>query len=359
MTDTTDFSNIPAASDYDDQPKEALSETLTVPTITVYACGGAGISALRETENSIAQHVTAIKRICTADVDLRPGEDAMMVSGTQGSGSGTIRAANANSIIKYVASLSDEDLGYSDINIIMTSMSGGSGSVISPELVREINRRSKGNAAFIFMGIGHTVSETFTKNTLNTLKSMVSLCNTQKVYLPTMLFDNTHVGDHVVNKTIMVRLTQLVYLLGLATYNLDRADRRNFLNGMKTVGAAPGMRLLKILTTDGEDDEVNTGEIFRKEDGEIYDALLGVGHTTESGVVHHVPFHDHVRHLRKGVFKAQSITALAAVITSSDSGVASLLRDIGDTLARFESQSKNVSSVIDLDGTSDEGGRYF
>jgi hypothetical protein len=300
-------------------------------------------------KDAISPYIDKVRRICTADADIRSGEEVYMVSGTKGSGSGTIRSTNADAIFKYVANLDDEDLGYSDINIILTSLSGGSGSVIAPALIKRIHRRSGGSAQFIFIGVGHTSSETFTNNTLNSLKSMVNITTTDKIYLPSLIFDNSSVGEDIVNATMKYRLTQLVYLFALPTYNLDPSDRKNFLNGIRTMNAAPGMRLLRLHSVDEEDTHVNTGEVYHHEEGEIFDALLSIGHETEDGGRNYINWSSTVRHVRQGIFKSQRITALAASISSSDAGIASLMKEIDNQATRFQSQSKHVTSIIRVD----------
>ena len=109
------------------------------PSVSVFACGGAGLNLVRRTLPDITNRVS-YKFLDTSIANLLPGESAHIIGG---GGSGLVRGLNNDASIKAIAGLSDEDLNLNDINIVVFSLSGGSGSVLGPLLISDIAGRRK------------------------------------------------------------------------------------------------------------------------------------------------------------------------------------------------------------------------
>ena len=80
---------------------------------------------------------------------------------------------------------------FGDINIFIFSMSGGSGSVIAPLLIREAGKRGK---RIIAIGIVDACSETDCFNSINTIRTLEAFAKDEKIYIPSMIFNNVEVG---------------------------------------------------------------------------------------------------------------------------------------------------------------------
>jgi len=114
-----------------------------------------------------------------------------------------------------------------DINIIIYSMSGGSGSVIGPMIIREATRRKK---AVIAIGVVDACSKMDCVNSINTLRTLYHTAETENVYIPTMIYSNIGTGRFIVNNTIALRVRQICDLfLNKTVTELDYTDRLNFL----------------------------------------------------------------------------------------------------------------------------------
>ncbi len=148
-----------------------------------------------------------------------------------------------------------------DINIIVYSMSGGSGSVIGPLLVREALRQGK---AVISIGVVDACSKMDCVNSINTMQSLGHIASTDKVYIPTMIYSNVGVGRFVVNRTIATRIWQICDLfLNDSVSELDYTDRMNFLRPDKVGLAEAGVYTFCVV-------DVNNDEKIRIGDDHLY-----------------------------------------------------------------------------------------
>ena len=324
----------------------------TAPSVSVLACGGCGINLLRLGYKDLVHQVSDVRRYDTSTANLRDGEEYIPVA--NGDGSGKVRAEHAGEVPKVLAALSDGEIGLCDINIVLFSLAGGSGSVIGPLLIKDIERRG-GKA--VAMVVSSTVSEQDTVNSLKTLQSLHSIVTSSNIYLPISIFSNS-AGEHVVNVTLTHRLRQLVWMLTYETTEIDKQDRRNFLNGMKTVKAMPGLRLLHM--TFGKSDDDNSGEVWEYTENTIYDSVLNIGVIDPESTVNRTVSHDmKTRTMFSGVFKDIENTPMLAAITSDDSGVAALMGELDSSISIFKAQSKNVTTSITggdtLQGDEDTG----
>lgn len=234
-------------------------------TVTIAGCGGGGVNLSRPflTNNGQAD----IKFFDTSMTNTRPGEKAYIFA--SGSGSGSNRAENARDIQSMIPQLSDTDLGVNDVAIVVFSLSGGSGSVIAPILIREYAKRKVRVIAIAISDVGYTVGA---KNTLNTLKSLTAVCKNNDLYLPLILLSNDAVDSRVkVDKTATILIQDLLDLLTKNVFEVDRNDRLNWIDPSKVIQTQPGIKLLTLMSDKKLE---NPSVVIGLDSKEIVDSLL-------------------------------------------------------------------------------------
>lgn len=222
--------------------------------LTVICAGGAAINILRKFESqreltdvspNMIRHVaidTSTSNIAKAafattksEEDHKQGTILVdeFVIGESGAGK------NRASILKDIQFKLDKSGVYEtfgDINIFVFSMSGGSGSVIAPLLIREAGKRNK---RIIAIGIVDTCSETDCFNSINTIRTLESFAKEERIYIPSMIYSNEGIGRIAVNNSIVSRLSQLEGLFVCpAIQEVDLSDKINFLS---PVGIVPSV----------------------------------------------------------------------------------------------------------------------
>jgi len=156
-------------------------------------------------------------------------------------GSGKYRKENSKEITNAISKYVGEN-PFTDVTVIVHSLSGGSGSVIGPLLVGEILRANK---VVIVIGIVDTDSDIDTVNAFNTLESFKNFAENRKSYLPIMMFDNDH-GRRTVDNGIDRVLSHLVRLLNIPYDGLDMQDRIKFLKPNTFDGVTGGVKLINL-----------------------------------------------------------------------------------------------------------------
>lgn len=144
-------------------------------------------------------------------------------------GSGKLRSSN------YVAlqEASNDILHHhkpTDLNVVIHSASGGSGSVIGPILVSELLNRKE---SVIVILIGSTSSRIETENTVKTLKSYEVISQKRSLPVIASYFENGVDAEHtraLVDQKIQTNIMVLSALFSGSNREMDMADLKNFLN---------------------------------------------------------------------------------------------------------------------------------
>ena len=316
---------------------EVITPPSTTPSVNVFGCGGAGINLLRSVTAYLSTRNTKYRYIDTSYANIHPGEEIIVI---QGEGSGLVRSHNATPILQKLTKLTDEELNLSDINIVLFSMSGGSGSVVAPLLIRELHRRGK---LVIAMTVTSSQSQKHTENTLKTLKSLENDAASYNIYLPICIFNNRF-GQGLVDKVFAHKLERLVDLLTLPTAELDKTDRLHWLNAQKTIGAAPGLRLLHVSSYDNLDVQASEVELQCGDDDYIYDSIISI--RTPSARNETLP---KARIMFEGVFTTVTLSPMFGIIGNPPNTFDSLVKHIDDTLLQYKSQVFRKHTVVNVD----------
>ena len=310
------------------------------PTVSVLACGGGGINMVRRALPELEGAVTH-RYFDTSKANLMAGEKATIIGG---GGSGLVRHTNADPVVSMVASLSDEEIGLADINILVFSLSGGSGSVIGPVLINDIAGRRK--RLVIAIVIASEQSETHTKNTLKTLQSLRNVADLADLYLPIMIFNND-AGVGLVDKVLPYKLARLVDLLTKPTVEIDLNDRLNWLDVPKTLGEdATGLRLLHV-TTPGENIEDSQAEIWPEAPRHVYDSIILI-HTEDYSTTPRPK----ARSVFEGRFSTVKLVPMMGIIGNPPKAFDNLLKHIQDTLHDYQVNSSQHEDPFSTDGAT-------
>jgi hypothetical protein len=319
-----------------------------LPTVSVFGCGGCGINEARIARNAIGDRAT-FKFLDTSHANIRHNEDLILIA-THGHGSGKVRSENADPIVQEIGQLSNEDLSIADVNIICFSMSGGTGSVLGPVLLRDIARRTRqdshlGATRIVAVAISDTNTEKSTNNTLNTLKTLESISVSNKLYMPVSIFSNGR-GQHQADIEASNRIINLIQILTYQAAEVDRNDRIGWLNGTKTADVAPGLRTLHITTGEHGSDVADSVELFGGYNGYIFDTSLHIFTQERLGV--NIPYT--TRATFNGIWtSSQDIGPMLGVVGNKKDTFSKLTDEIQKVINVFASESKSHSPVVEVD----------
>lgn len=233
--------------------------------LAVYACGGTGINivrvleALRSTSQETVADIkpfyldTSVSNLTTSDGLVIPAsacvkyDAAPNISGVsqEVDGSGGIRAANyelirdttpqkvASILPKYAAA-------------VVSSASGGTGSLIAPFLVKELFKTT--DLVYVFL-VGDRSTDTRTTNTINTIKSMEGIARACGKTVVISYHENTPATPRTkVNDDILRSLTLLSILSSRRNGELDTMDLRNFVQVHNILKDEPHIARLYVTT---------------------------------------------------------------------------------------------------------------
>lgn len=227
------------------------NKPMNSPKMRIYACGGAGVSAAAlldkpviNSGNNSDYASIGISYIDTSRSDFigkNIKDNIFVIPGLDGQGQK--RGEDLSLISSYVPTILLEHEP-SEINLIIHSAGGGSGSVIGPLITEELLKRKQD--VIVFM-ISCTGSSTETKNTHSCLLTYANYNRTYEKVIPISWHENNKGKSHdQVNKDI----TFLVALLAVAysgnNAKLDSSDLKNWINYTKTTGYPAELSALKV-----------------------------------------------------------------------------------------------------------------
>lgn len=135
---------------------------------------------------------------------------------------------------------------------------------------------------------------------------MVAIAKNNTIYHPVVLFSNDTLSRNEVDELAIEDTILLIKLLHDEAIEVDRNDRINFLNGMATVGAQPGLRLLSVYGTTYTPERKQP--LFSHDPSEMYDGMLNIG---APELVHMAP--SYTRFRKDGQFTTSKQSVLGIV----------------------------------------------
>jgi hypothetical protein len=247
--------------------------------ISIYACGGAGINIgklLQETGGKFNSKAFAEREVYFVDTSksnlAKVNDEEKIYLFEDVDGAGKVRKHVSEAIIE---SAKDILLRFkpADVSIVISSTSGGSGSVIAPTLVSELLARKE---PVIYIGVASSDSKLEVKNNIDTIKSFARIANVRKRPVVGTLFENTPTDTQSDNNTkIRSYVIMLSALFSRNNEGLDTQDLRNWLNFTDVTDFEPSFAYLS----------VQVGKVTKVKDNHLISAaIISPGRDTDSSL---------------------------------------------------------------------------
>lgn len=314
-------------------------------SVSIYGCGGAGIdlvNQLIDQDNSGLAYVNAAF-LDSSQSNFKDRWDPNTCYVLKGvDGAGKERSINYPIIARAV---DDVLLSHkpSDLNILVFSGGGGTGSVFSLKIAEALWAQNKAVLLFV---IGSTESGKTTKNVLDTIYSIDSMARKQNASA-VMWYDNN--GSNVRNKEVDVQvLTAIRAVLDLYSglhHGMDSADVLNWARPSVGAKVAPQLCLLDVSDSRAEAIEFESpisvaelrGDDYRG-DGSIPADYNAYGERREKG----------------------KDSLYFTIYTHGLEKIMDELKSVSEDFARRKaSREKLTSSVMKNDDASQDDGMYF
>ena len=219
--------------------------------IRYYACGGTGINLLRShreavvltREMSVAEEHFSFIDTSFANLHNAERSETFTLKGVDGSGSDRKKNAEAIAAVLPEIMLAHEP---SDMNVVIFSSSGGTGSVAGPIILEELLQKGKSVLAII---IG---SHTTVKRTTNTIGTLTGLeLAAEEIGRPIVMFyyendlDKSDADNNIKPSFV---LGSLGTLCSGMNKSMDSSDIANALDYNNVTHHAPGLAMLNVVT---------------------------------------------------------------------------------------------------------------
>lgn len=217
----------------------------------IYATGGSGCNIVSNflkqmTKESTGMTLFGCVYIDTSRSNLNPDiplSDTYLVDNLDGSGK--LRASNYQALSDCSRDILLKHKP-ADINVVIGSASGGTGSVISPILVSQLLDRGED---VIVIAIGSTSSRIETENTLKTLKSYEMISQKRETPVIMAYRENSQKKPRAdVDGEVEMLIATLAVMFSGNNRELDSSDLSNFLNYQKVTNFKPKLSHLDIFS---------------------------------------------------------------------------------------------------------------
>lgn len=254
-------------------------------------------------------------------------------------GSGKFRSENVTAISNEVARYS-KDNEFADLTLCMFSLSGGSGSVICPLLIKEILRDGK---VVVVVGVADTGSNIDTRNAINTLKTLENIAAEANAYLPLVLFSNTH-GRSTVDNGVDTILANITEVLSADTQEMDIRNKLYFFQPNRIMPSiSPGVKLLNVSTDGTGTWDESLGLVINDSNLEKLDSVLVISNSHDTSVS--VPTHV----LYKGVCDIKENKALSLGYPVPEE----FYNSINDIIHDYMTTEENIPTAVKLEHEQD------
>lgn len=206
--------------------------------VRIYACGGTGINIGAMMENRREDAALGAATVHPVYIDTSasnvshqlPVDQFYHFKDPRGDlldGSGQLRREHLSNIAPYIKEILQK-FEPMDINIVISSGSGGSGSVIAPSIAAELLRQNK---QVVVIVVGATESRMDINNTSKTLKSYDKISSDNEVPVVIGYFENSSdTPRSEVDKSAVRLICSLMVMYSRENKELDSTDLYNFLN---------------------------------------------------------------------------------------------------------------------------------
>lgn len=218
--------------------------------ISVYACGGCGVNVA----SKIQDLDVTVNYIDTSDSNLRKlkSPNTFLVDGMDGAGKyrqeayGQFKDISGDVLIRHKPS--------DRLNVVIHSLTGGSGGVLGPMVTRELIASGK-NTIVIVVDSRSSLIEM--ENSVKTLQSYAGIANALKLPVGIFYIDNTSKQEADQEAIGILNVLALLTNRSL-TAEFDNSDLKSFLQYQKITEYKPAAVILEM--TANEDDPGKKGE---------------------------------------------------------------------------------------------------
>lgn len=240
-------------------------------TLRVYGAGGAGINIASYFNNASEEPNCA--RVAPAYIDasrsnLKPDfkeEDIFILNNVDGSGK--VRKENHEEISNVIKQILLQ-IEPGDLNVVVFSASGGSGSVLGPLLMAELLERQLPAVCVV---VGSDESIITATNTLNTLKSLESIA--KRTDTPVVMYyeqNDRERGRSEVDKQLHLAVSTLAVLGSKRNREMDSKDISNWVRFNKTTSVAAQLSQLEVFSDPsaaaGVKDPISVASVYANEE---------------------------------------------------------------------------------------------
>ncbi|SAK59488.1 hypothetical protein AWB81_01853 [Caballeronia arationis] len=219
--------------------------------VRLYACGGAGVNVGHKVDRVAQSNDEAFAQLDVVYIDTSKSnlhsdikaESVYLIDGLDGSGQ--VRRENHGAISERVRDIL-QTFKPVDLNIVLSSAGGGSGSVIAPSIVSELLAK---DYPTIVICVGDDSTKKYSENTLNTLKSYDQIASTvrQQPVIMSYLQNSADMTRPVVDQRVQHLVAALCLLFSRRNRELDSKDLYNWLHYQKVTSYKPALTALTLI----------------------------------------------------------------------------------------------------------------
>lgn len=221
--------------------------------LRVYYCGGTGTNVGKQ----ILDLDIESSFIDTSSSNLKNVDSSLVFLTPEMDGGGKDRSLVYDKFKDYVEDILIQFKPSEQLNLVVSSLSGGSGSIISPMVTKELISRGY-NAIVIGIDSRHSMKEI--DNTIKTLKTFQSFADSVKKCISLFYIENNS------RKEADQRAIRFINLMSLLvnkdqTSEFDTADLSNYINFNKVTDNKPTVSIIEINPNEDLVTEKNTSVV--------------------------------------------------------------------------------------------------
>ncbi len=202
-------------------PKEMNTKNYS-PKVTFWGCGGFGINQTRLLPGFLDYPNASFRIIDTSKANTHKQEidSRIDVRYVGDDGHGKVRGTNLEVLQQKMDQMVFVDDNESDIDVVIFSLSGGSGSVVGPLIVKALTKKDK---PVIVITVADANSTVDCENSIKTIKTIENFAKNS--YVNMILFDNSISGRNAVDDGIRSKIDMFMRAINLNDIReLDKSD---------------------------------------------------------------------------------------------------------------------------------------
>jgi hypothetical protein len=299
-------------------------------TLTVVGCGGTGSKFAeryigKKSKQGEGFASVEVKILDSAKSDRRLDNGMYTEENTWSfkgmDGSGAFRSENAEAFVKELPSIMHW-IGGQDSYVVISSASGGTGSVLSVLITEQLLREGKQVVAIV---VGSYEDKQACVNTRNTLYSFANIADNCEVPVVMHYLNNHHGGEALSDDMATRALMIMSVLFSGENQRIDTMDLNNWLS-CKTTTITPKLCRL----------DIHTGEIPSKRDLE-YISVATLARENGPRNIGIMPEYSRTGFVPDTFgIPEEDIVPFPISLCIADGGFSEIIEELNDTIAEFE-----------------------